>query len=104
MGERTEIYEREKLYEEVWNEPVLVVANRYGVSNVALAKTCRKLVVPLPPRGYRARIRAGRKAPPRPPLPLYESPVGIQTTRRVPGEDLALQLARSPTRKADMAP
>ena len=37
MGERTEIYEREKLYEEVWKEPVLVVANRYGVSNVALA-------------------------------------------------------------------
>jgi hypothetical protein len=85
MGERTQIYEREKLYEEVWKEPVLVVANRYGVSNVALAKACRKLTVPLPPRGYWARIRAGRKAPPRPPLSPYESPAGIQTTRRLPG-------------------
>jgi hypothetical protein len=85
MGKRTEIYEREKLYEEVWKEPVLVVANRYGVSNVALAKACRKLAVPLPPRGYWARVRAGRKAPPRPPLPPYESPSGIKTTSRVPG-------------------
>jgi hypothetical protein len=89
MGEHTEIYEREKLYEEVWTEPVLVVANRYGVSNVALAKACRKLAVPLPPRGYWARIRAGRKAPTRPPLPPYESPVRIETTRRIQGRSVA---------------
>jgi len=50
MGARTEIYEREKLYQEVWEEPVLVVAKRYGVSDVALAKACRRLAVPLPPR------------------------------------------------------
>ena len=87
MNERTEIYEREKLYEEVWKEPVLVVADRYGVSNVALAKACRKLAVPLPPRGCWARIRAGRKPPPRPPLAPYESSVGNQTTRRVSGRD-----------------
>ena len=57
MGERTEIYEREKLYQEIWKEPVLVVAKRYGVSNVALAKACRALAVPLPPRGYWAKVR-----------------------------------------------
>ncbi len=84
MGEHTESYEREKLYEEVWKEPVLVIAKRYGVSNVALAKACRKLAVPLPPRGYWARIRAGQKSLPRPPLPLtYESPA-VRTTRREP--------------------
>lgn len=84
MDERTTNYEREKLYKEVWTEPVLVVAKRYGVSNVALAKACRKLAVPLPPRGYWARVRAGRKAPTPPHLPPYESPVGIQTTGRIP--------------------
>jgi hypothetical protein len=84
MGERTEIYEREKLYEEVWKEPVLVVANRYGVSNVALAKACRKLAVPLPPRGYWAKVQAGRKAPTRPPLLPYESSSRVQATRVVP--------------------
>jgi hypothetical protein len=34
-------YEREKLYAEVWEEPVLRVALRYGISNVGLAKICR---------------------------------------------------------------
>jgi hypothetical protein len=94
MGERTEIYEREKLYEEVWKEPVLVVANRYGVSNVALAKACRKLAVPLPPRGYWARARAGRKAPPRPALPPYESPSRIQATRPVPGRSAGAAVSK----------
>ena len=54
------VYERHKLYEEVWAEPVMKVAERYGVSGVALAKTCRKLNVPLPPRGYWAKIKAGK--------------------------------------------
>jgi hypothetical protein len=36
MGERAQMYEREKLYEEVWKEPVLVVANRYGTREVRL--------------------------------------------------------------------
>ena len=30
-------YNRAKLYEEVWKEPVSVVAKRYGVSDTALA-------------------------------------------------------------------
>ena len=53
-------YDRDALYEEVWAEPVRTVARRYGVSGVYLAKICRKLSVPLPPRGYWAKIRAGK--------------------------------------------
>ena len=53
------LYDREKLYDEVWKEPALAVAKRYGVSGVALGKTCRKLGVPLPPRGYWASERQG---------------------------------------------
>jgi len=77
------IYDREKLYEEVWKEPALIVAKRYGISGVALGKTCRRLGVPLPPRGYWARIRAGRRVPPQPILPPYERTAGTQTTRRL---------------------
>lgn len=66
-GEAT-VYEREKLYEEVWAEPVSVVARRYGVSDVAIHKTCKRLSVPVPPRGYWARLRAGQRVE-RPPLP-----------------------------------
>jgi hypothetical protein len=73
MTWRTNTYERKKLYQEVWAEPVMTVAKRYGVSGVALAKTCRKLAVPVPPRGYWAKIRPNRKAP-RPPLPPFRGP------------------------------
>ena len=59
---------RESLYEEVWSEPMTLVAERYGVSDVGLAKICRKLFIPLPGRGYWAKIRAGR-AMRRKPLP-----------------------------------
>ncbi len=55
-------YNRKKLYEEVWKEPVSVVAKRYGISDTALAKACRRLTVPLPPRGYWAKVRAGVSA------------------------------------------
>jgi hypothetical protein len=101
MGKRTETYEREKLYQEVWKEPVLVVAKRYGVSEVALSKACRKLAVPLPPRGYWVKVRAGRKAAPRSLLPPYESVSGIKTTRRVTRGSLA---QRYPTKTSDKAP
>jgi hypothetical protein len=48
---------------------MLDVAKQYGVSDVALTKTCRKLLIPLPGRGYWAKRRAGRRVRKRPPLP-----------------------------------
>lgn len=62
------IYQRGVLYEEVWAEPMRTVAARCGVSDVALARTCRKLGVPVPGRGYWAKSKVGN-APERPPLP-----------------------------------
>src|SRR5258708_6634313 len=61
------VLRREQLYEQVWAEPVTKVAQRHQVSDVALAKACRRLGVPLPPRGYWAEI-AGQ-TPKKPPLP-----------------------------------
>ena len=63
-------YRRDVLYEQVWAEPMLNVAKSYRISNVALAKICRKLGVPVPGRGYWARRTAGQKLkiPPLPPL------------------------------------
>lgn len=65
------VYYRETLYKEVWAKPLQHVAKRYGVSDVALAKACRKLGVPLPGRGYWARVAAGHELE-RPPLPPLE--------------------------------
>ncbi|MDR2071917.1 MAG: tyrosine-type recombinase/integrase [Spirochaetaceae bacterium] len=61
-------FEREKLYEEVWAEPVTVVAARYGITDTGLRKVCRRLNVPHPPPGYWAKVKAG-KAVEKPELP-----------------------------------
>jgi hypothetical protein len=61
-------FDREKLYEQVWSEPVQRVARSYELSGRGLAKACIRLQVPVPPRGYWARIRNG-VAVKRPPLP-----------------------------------
>lgn len=75
-------YDREELYRQVWEQPLLKLAKDYGVSAVALGKTCRKLVVPVPGRGYWAKLAHGHQSIKRPPLPrvddipvIYRSPV-----------------------------
>jgi hypothetical protein len=78
-------YERAKPYEEVWAEAVTTVAKRYGVSDVALRKICRKLAVPLPPLGYWAKVAAGKKTA-TPPLPKYSGPAEIVRQRYVSDE------------------
>lgn len=62
-------YNREKIYGEIWTEPIQHVAKRYGLSDVGLAKVCRKLNIPRPGRGYWAIKAAGKPIPTRPPLP-----------------------------------
>src|SRR5262245_13646887 len=61
-------FTREKLYEDVWARPVAQLAEEIGLSGVGLAKVCRKLNVPVPARGYWARLAAGHP-PKRPALP-----------------------------------
>src|SRR5258708_1155441 len=61
MPHETVSYRRGELYDLVWSQPVRVIAKKYGVSDVALAKMCRRLNVPVPGRGYWARVAAGQK-------------------------------------------
>ncbi|MBN8626034.1 MAG: hypothetical protein J0M17_11135 [Planctomycetes bacterium] len=53
---------REQLYEQVWNAPMTKVAARLGLSDVGLAKICYQAEIPVPPRGYWAKIRNGKRA------------------------------------------
>jgi hypothetical protein len=62
-------YDREKIYQEIWSEPIQHVAKRYKLSDVGLAKVCRKLNIPRPGRGYWAIKAAGKTTARRPPLP-----------------------------------
>jgi len=54
-----ELWNRDELYEDVWKQPLTSLVSKYGVSAVAIGKTCRKLQVPLPGRGYWAKKAHG---------------------------------------------
>lgn len=51
---------REDLHSAVWREPAMTLASRYGLSGRGLGKLCERLNIPVPPRGYWARLRAGQ--------------------------------------------
>lgn len=55
-------FTRTELYELVWSQPITTLSAEIGISNVALAKHCKKLSIPVPGRGYWARKAAGRPA------------------------------------------
>ena len=75
-------FTREALHELVWTAPVLEVALRLGVSDVALAKLCRRAAIPVPGRGYWARIDSGQQIG-RTPLP--SPPHGLPELLRIRG-------------------
>jgi len=58
MAER---FSRETLYDFVWSEPMKVLSTRFGLSDVALKKTCERAGIPTPDRGYWAKKEAGKK-------------------------------------------
>jgi hypothetical protein len=59
---------RDELYELVWAEPMTKVARRYGLSDRGLAKICDRMGIPVPGRGYWAKVQSG-KVPPQVKLP-----------------------------------
>lgn len=71
-------FERQKLFDEVWATPVTELAKEYGLSDVGLRKICVSLDVPMPPRGYWAKLAAGKMIP-KP--PLHETAVATTYTR-----------------------
>jgi integrase len=63
---------REDLYRRVWSNPVESVARELGISGRGLAKICARFEIPVPPRGYWAKLAAGKRAP-EIPLPSTDS-------------------------------
>ena len=55
---------REELYNQGWSEPMWTLATRFGLSDVGLAKTCRRYQIPVPPRGYWQQKQAGQGVKP----------------------------------------
>lgn len=76
---------REELFELVWREPMLRIAEKMGVSSSYMSRVCTELRVPRPSRGYWAKLEHGQ-SPHRPPLPPAE-----------PGDPTIWQPGRLPT-------
>lgn len=51
---------RKELYDAVWGRPVRTLAREWGLSDVGLAKACRKHQIPLPTVGHWAKVAVGR--------------------------------------------
>ena len=75
-------FRREDLYKLAWTSPVSEIAARLGVSDVALAKLCRRAGIPIPGRGYWQRSESGQAAEP---TPLREPPKGLPELLRIRG-------------------
>src|ERR1041384_7379939 len=56
----TVVLTRQQLYELVWLEPMQRLSKQIGISDVAIAKHCRKVGVPVPARGYWNKLRVGK--------------------------------------------
>lgn len=65
------LVKRSELYEKAWSMPMTKLAAELGISDVGLAKACRRHAVPVPPRGYWVKLRAGQ-APAKITLPTPE--------------------------------
>jgi hypothetical protein len=63
------LFTRHQLHELVWAGPISALAKSLKISDVGLAKACRRGDIPLPPRGYWAKLSAGKDVT-KMPLPL----------------------------------
>ena len=102
---------RQQLYDQVWTTPMSRLGARYGISGNGLAKVCRRLDVPYPPRGYWARKAAGKKvSQARLPPPRTRTPLQATISPSLPApppptlpQELADGLAAARALTADLA-
>lgn len=85
---------RQQLYGQMWSKPTIQLAKEYGVSDVALAKICRKHNIPKPPLGYWAKLQHGHKVC-RSPLPETDDP-DLETVHITPTPDSERMAALQP--------
>lgn len=61
VGAATIELTREELYQRVWSTPMSRLAAEFGLSDVGLAKVCKRHRIPRPSRGYWAKLERGKK-------------------------------------------
>lgn len=84
------IFTRDELWSLVWSKPMKTQAQELGISDVGLAKACRKVNIPRPPRGYWAKLKAGK--------PVHQIPLPV----RGPGMDNEVVVGGGRCRKPNL--
>ncbi len=85
----TRRFMREELYAVVWSKPISKLAKELGISDVAIAKACRRADIPSPGVGYWAKVQHGKKVKRTPlPPPTLKTPDVVQIS---PGLSNALR-------------
>lgn len=72
---------REELYNEIWHTAISKVCVKYGVSDNAIRKKCKKVNIPLPGNGYWVKYHAGKN----PPIPKLEGDGNIKISFKSTG-------------------
>jgi hypothetical protein len=60
MATEHHVFSRQELYDLVWSEPMRDLASKYNISDRGLAKACAAADIPVPERGYWAKLHAGK--------------------------------------------
>lgn len=91
---------RQDLFTRVWDTPMRKLAAEFAISDVGLAKVCRKHDIPVPPVGYWAKVAHGKPTT-RPLLPPHavqsisfvgQSDAHAPKARRVKSEEFFVEL------------
>lgn len=92
---------RIELYELVWSKPMTKLGAELGMSDVGLAKACRRHAIPVPPRGHWAKLQAGKTSV-QVPLPHPAMDMEVSFTTLPPARRQA-EVARKREAKAVVA-
>jgi hypothetical protein len=80
---------RQELYDLVWSTPGSKLSEEFSVSDVAIAKRCKRLGLPRPSRGYWAKLGTGKKLR-KPPLPPTADELFVQAAGKPVGKSMQL--------------
>ncbi|MGA2440746.1 MAG: hypothetical protein ABSH08_07295 [Tepidisphaeraceae bacterium] len=92
---------RADLYRKVWEKSTVQLAKELGISDVAIAKLCKKHHVPKPPPGYWARLEHGQSVQ-RPPLPKLDDK-DLEVVRFQRGQSSEDQATKDPETASKIA-
>jgi hypothetical protein len=83
-------YDRQKIYDMVWQMPLSHVAKLLGHTEHAMCNACSKLLIPTPPKGFWSRKHMSKDLALRPPLPEVQAANTFRSKNLRPGEPLTV--------------